>query len=753
MSHNENHTTVPTDPEASTAWAAETEMVDAPAALDPEGAQAEPSAALEDPQIHGADMAAPLQPQPQPIAPPAAHTARAWLASLVASVLALLIVAAWGWHTTQQPVARFQAAGHALVEAQRLGRLSSAAMQGQDDAFAPLAASTEALKALLPALQGEGSADIAEPVALQAQLDRTVTNAATIGSHHAALVAASTGLEAVHSQAQNLAVQADALVVLQLQQGVSPAEVAAASRLAVLSQRMGYDVQSLLSLDRFTPDTIDWLGQDLDSFDVLLRGLTSNGREGLVRPQLQVLRQAYDALREQAEQVMPHMNHWLVAHAAHDVLQQDLLPVRTQLEAAHRQSSQAAPVSRAPLVGLLLAGLWVLVSVCGVVRRAGAMAPPAVDKVPPAQEADMPAAVTTTDAAPTMSALVQEDDVVATQVAAIDTLEDPQQAAILRLMDELQQVAEGDLTHRATVTEDITGALADAVNYTVDELSSLVRGVQDTTAQVVATSIAVEAEADALQATTQTQLQDIRSTGEGMLAMAERITAISAQAQNAASVAQQSLQVAAQGQQAVDNAIDGMQTLREQMQDTSKRIKRLGESSQEIGDITELIADITEQTHVLALNAAIQAASAGEAGRGFAMVAQEVQRLAERSADATRQIALLVQAIQSDTHDGMAAMERSTQRVVQGAALTDSAGTALQAIDQVAQELAQLVAHMATTTGQEAERASEVATTVQHIFAVTQDTAQRTQASVAQVHTLRDAAKTLRQSVARFKID
>ena len=102
-----------------------------------------------------------------------------------------------------------------------------------------------------------------------------------------------------------------------------------------------------------------------------------------------------------------------------------------------------------------------------------------------------------------------------------------------------------------------------------------------------------------------------------------------------------------------------MNSIRDQIQETSKRIKRLGESSQEIGEITELISDITEQTNVLALNAAIQAASAGEAGRGFSVVAEEVQRLAERSGDATRQIAALVKTIQTDTQDAVGAMERS----------------------------------------------------------------------------------------------
>ena len=276
------------------------------------------------------------------------------------------------------------------------------------------------------------------------------------------------------------------------------------------------------------------------------------------------------------------------------------------------------------------------------------------------------------------------------QMARSETDRSGTQQAILRLMNEMGDLADGDLTVRATVTEDVTGAIADSVNYTIEELAVLVRRINDAAQRVSAATASAQRTSNELLAATERQSQEITEAGDAVLSMARTMSEVSSNATQSAQVARQSLDAAEKGAQAVTNSIRGMNDIREQIQETSKRIKRLGESSQEIGEIVELISDITEQTNVLALNAAIQAASAGEAGRGFTVVAEEVQRLAERSGEATKQIAAIVKTIQTDTQDAVSAMESSTRGVVDGAKLSDNAGQALAEISEVSKRLAGL---------------------------------------------------------------
>jgi twitching motility protein PilJ len=329
---------------------------------------------------------------------------------------------------------------------------------------------------------------------------------------------------------------------------------------------------------------------------------------------------------------------------------------------------------------------------------------------------------------------------------------DATQGAILRLMNEMGDLADGDLTVRATVSEDITGAIADSVNYTVEELAVLVRRINDAALRVTSASNAAQTTSNELLAATEVQSTEIRSANAAVLEMADSMKKVSSSALESARVANASLEAAQKGSAAVSNSISGMNEIRTQIQETSKRIKRLGESSQEIGEIVELISDITEQTNVLALNAAIQAASAGEAGRGFSVVAEEVQRLAERSGEATKQIAAIVKTIQTDTHDAVAAMEHSTQGVVEGAKLSDAAGQALNEISSVSQDLARLIQAISADTQTQADIATKVADSMQDILRITGQTTTSTQQTAVSIGELTELAVELKGSVSGFKV-
>jgi len=326
------------------------------------------------------------------------------------------------------------------------------------------------------------------------------------------------------------------------------------------------------------------------------------------------------------------------------------------------------------------------------------------------------------------------------------------QEAILRLVNELSNLAKGDLTAKATVSDDITGAIADSVNYTIGALRKLVIGITTASDQVMRATRETETISAGLLDAAQKQSGEITGVGESVQLMTQSIQKVDVSASQSAQVAHRTLEVTEQGVQAVQNTIAGMEGIREQIQETSKRIKRLGESSQEIGEIVEMISDITEQTNVLALNAAIQAASAGEAGRGFSVVAEEVQRLAERSAEATKQIGTLVKAIQSDTQDAVAAMEKNTQGVVEGAKLSVAAGQSLREIGQVSNELAQLIGSISASTQVQADMAREVAHSMTEILRITEQTTAGTRLANASVAELAGLATGLKDSVSGFKL-
>ena len=335
---------------------------------------------------------------------------------------------------------------------------------------------------------------------------------------------------------------------------------------------------------------------------------------------------------------------------------------------------------------------------------------------------------------------------------ATKELNDRNQEAIMRLLDEMGSLAEGDLTVKATVTEDMTGAIADSINFAVEQLRSLVQTITDTSVQVAASAQETQATAMHLAEAAEHQAREINTATARINEIAASINEVSRNTAESAEVARRSAQIATQGAGVVRQTIAGMDSIRDQIQETSKRIKRLGESSQEIGSIVELINDISEQTNILALNAAIQAASAGEAGRGFAVVADEVQRLAERASNATKRIETLVQTIQADTNEAVSSMEQTTAEVVAGARLAEDAGTALGEIEKVSSELSNLIQNISAAAQQQSTAASNITHTMITIQQITSQTSQGANQTAASIGNLAQLAADLRRSVADFKL-
>ena len=667
------------------------------------------------------------------------------LIGLAVSVILFAAVAAFALRLSGQAGQQIGAVGQSLMQSQRLAKSVSQAVVGTTQAFpdvaesaAVLARSVRGLKAgdveqRLDAVDGSHQDEVGN---LLPFIDRAEKSAATIMTQQTVLTQIGASLRQINRQSGELLDIAESVVAQKLQQGAPAGEIAAAGQLVMLTQRIGKSSTEFLTADGVSPEAVFQMGKDLNSFRDIAQGLLQGSaelrlpaaRDAQTRQQLESLVKLFDQTREQASSVLGNLRGLVAAREAQALVLKDSEPLRANLEQLQKNLAVGTDLGTGSIVALLLAAALAGLCVYGLVS------------------------ILLLEGRSRQSvAQTQMVDAERMQLEA-KRVNDANQAAILRLMNELQTVAEGDLTQQATVTEDITGAIADSVNYTVEELRTLVASVQSTASRVAQTTSDVDATSTELLAASNEQMNEIQATGQSVLAMASRINAVSGQAQQSAEVARQSLQAAESGLHAVQNAIGGMNAIRDQIQDTSKRIKRLGESSQEIGEITELISDITEQTNVLALNAAIQAASAGEAGRGFSVVAEEVQRLAERSADATRQISALVRTIQTDTQDAVAAMERSTQGVVEGAKLSDDAGARLTEIEQVSRRLSELIREISDATSREAALANTVADSMQNIFAVTEQTSDGTRSTAGQVRELSRMAEELRQSVARFKI-
>ena len=617
---------------------------------------------------------------------------------------------------------------------QRLARGSALAAQGQSTAFPTLNDSRDRFRANLDALVNGGQFKgttldaTQDPVALEtlgaikSRWERVDAAATRLVENEKSLTSLSRGLEAINQGNSGLLELAQQAAREIGQGGGSLREVEYANQLAVLSQRIAKNANALAASDEIDPEIAFLLGKDETAFRDVTNGL-AKGSDALrlapvrsedARTTLTELGKRFTAYRVGIAAILGNMSNLVVAKQAARGVNNEAEPMladATKLASEYQSGGRTRPWT----IGLAIA------------FALGALACLA------------------------MVAKVFLDDA---RVRAQDSEHENKrnQEAILRLLNEMGSLADGDLTVQASVTEDVTGAIADSINFTIEELRTLVRGINSATDQVTKATQETQAISNRLFEASQRQNREIQQASASVLTMAESINEVAQNAAQSAKVAEAQLAAAALGGTAVQDQISGMNDIRSQIQETSKRIKRLGESSLEIGEIVELISDITEQTNVLALNAAIQAASAGEAGRGFTVVAEEVQRLAERSGEATKQIDAIVKTIQADTQDAVAAMEKSTVGVVEGAKLSDAAGQALAEIQRVSRELADLIGSISAQTQRQSASVTDVTRGMQGILRISEETTEGTKQTNVSIGQLTKLAAELRSSVAGFKV-
>ena len=656
--------------------------------------------------------------------PPEQRHPVAVMVLLVSLLLTTLLIV---WYTVQvgNRAEYVEIATRLQMLSQRYSKTAQQAVLGNRAAFKQLDESRQAFADGLNILIEGGAGVPSSPGSMQGELGElkkrwevSRQDIQALVSQQNTLISLSLALGEINQRNTELLDLAEQ--VISLLPADSRKQISFANQQALWTQRMAKNANALLSSDQINPETAYQLGQDVRTFGEVLQGLLEGSASLGVQPvsdpdareKLKELRDVFNTFAKQVESILKNMPQLVEAkRAARELFDEsDKLLTMTQ-QITQRYQAMGAGIS------LVLAIVFALITLAALLALG-------VLNVGEAHRHAEEAA--------------QENQ--------------RNQEAILRLLNEMGDLADGDLTVQATVTEDITGAIADSVNYAIEELRLLVQGINRASEQVTRATSEARASTDELLAAAERQARQIAETTEAVSQMSTSITQVSQNAVDSARVAEQSLATARRGGDSVRNAIAGMNSIRNQIQETSKRIKRLGESSQEIGEIVDLISEITEQTNVLALNAAIQAAAAGEAGRGFTVVAEEVQRLAERSAQATRRIGAIVKTIQSDTQDAVNAMETSTQGVVEGTVLSDAAGHSLAEIESVSDELARLIQSISDATQAQTGTARHIADNMRGILAVTDQASEGVRRSAASIGQLAVVSDELKVSVSGFKL-
>ena len=326
------------------------------------------------------------------------------------------------------------------------------------------------------------------------------------------------------------------------------------------------------------------------------------------------------------------------------------------------------------------------------------------------------------------------------------------QRNITRFLDIATEIAQGDLSKRGDVTSDILGSVVDAINVMVDELGALIKDVRQSARQVSGSANDLIVTMDQMTAGAQAQSREAMGVSSAMEELTLSVRQVAENAEASASAARLTLDSAQKGGDAVKVGLVGMQRIRGEVQGISKKIKTLADRSLEISEIVNTIEEISSQTNLLALNAAIEAAGAGEAGLRFAVVAEEVRKLAERSAKAAKDIVVLIKTIQTETQEAVIAMEDGTKEVESGYRTAVQTGESLRDIGDISKKSAELAQDISLATQQQVRGVESVAVAVQSIAGV----AVQTEKGVVEARKTMDhvvkLAEELMTSLTRFKL-
>jgi twitching motility protein PilJ len=326
------------------------------------------------------------------------------------------------------------------------------------------------------------------------------------------------------------------------------------------------------------------------------------------------------------------------------------------------------------------------------------------------------------------------------------------QQSLTEFLEIVSSVSEGNLTKRGPEGEDALGKLVQAVNKMLDDFGSMLTEVKQIGLSVSSSATEILAAAEQIAVGSQRQADEITNTSSAVEEMAASMTQVSRNAEASADAARRALEMAEHGDKSVRDTSEAMTRIDSAVQQTSEKMRLLGVRSSEISEIIDLIDEIAAQTNLLALNAAIEAAHAGEAGLGFSVVADEIRKLAERSARATRDVGNLIKSIQSETSEALTAMEIGMKEVRGGSYLATQASNALQDISTAVRQSSELIEEISAASEEQARVTSNVATAMQTISSITLETSAGAHETAQTIEGMVSLADRLNKSISQFKV-